>query len=295
LSDASKANTGKWLTIAAIGTTVVLWASAFVAIRAALPGYRPEHLALLRFLVASAVLAIYALATRMRMPARSDLPRILLAGLVGITGYNLALNTSEQTVSAGSASLLVNTGPIWTALIAMVVLGERLRIWGWVGIAVSFVGATIIALGEGAGISGNLGTLLVLLAALLLSSYSIIQKPLLTRYRPVEVATYAIWAGTLALLPFGSGLPAAIAAAPFEATAAVIFLGIGPAALAYVAWAIALTRLPASRAASFLYLVPAVAILIAWFWLGEIPHTLALLGGSLAIGGVVIVGVLGKR
>jgi drug/metabolite transporter (DMT)-like permease len=290
---------GKLITAAAVGTTVVLWASAFVAIRAALPGYSPAHLALLRFLVASAALTIYAVATRMPLPERRDLPRIIIAGLVGITGYNLALNTGEQSVTAGVASLLVNTGPIWTALIAMVLLGERLRLWGWVGIAVSFTGAATIVLGERGSLGGQeslgWGAGLVLIAALLLSLYSVVQKPLLQRYRPVQVATYAIWAGTLALIPFGIGLPAAVASAPIAATAAVVFLGVGPAALAYVAWAIALTRLPAGRAASFLYLVPAVAIGVAWLWLGEIPHPVALVGGALAIGGVVIVGVLGKR
>lgn len=67
---------------------------------------------MLRFLVASTVLAIYALIMRIRLPAWRDLPRIALCGLVGIAGSNLALNTGEQTVTAGAASLLVNTGPI---------------------------------------------------------------------------------------------------------------------------------------------------------------------------------------
>lgn len=286
------------ITAAAVATTVVLWASAFVAIRAALPGYSPAHLALLRFLVASAVLAMHALITHLRMPAVRDLPRIVVVGLVGVTGYNLALNSGEQSVTAGVASLLVNTGPIWTALIAMVLLGERLRAWGWVGIAVSFAGAVTIVVGERGGLDGQaplgMGALLILVAAVLLSLYSVLQKPLLAHYRPVEVVTYAIWAGTLALLPFGIGLPQAVASAPIAATAAVVFLGIGPAALAYVAWAVALTRLPAGRAASFLYLVPAVAIGVAWLWLGEVPDRVALAGGALAIGGVMIVGFLGR-
>jgi drug/metabolite transporter (DMT)-like permease len=279
----------------AIATTVVLWASAFVAIRAALPDYGPIYLAVLRFLVASAVLGIYALFSRMRLPERQDLPRIALCGLVGIAGYNLALNTGEQTVTAGAASLLANTGPIWTALLALWILGERLRVWGWVGIAISFTGAAIIAWGEQRGLGISWGAGLVLLAAIQLSLYSVFQKPLLQRYRPVEVATYAIWAGTLLLLPFAAGLPAVVAAAPLQSTLAAIFLGIGPAALAYITWAVALAQLPAARAASVLYLVPAIALLIAWLWLGEVPGALSLIGGAFAIGGVIIVATLGRQ
>lgn len=282
-------------TAAAIATTVVLWASAFVAIRAALPAYGPTYLAVLRFLVASTVLAIYALIMRIRLPAWRDLPRIALCGLVGIAGYNLALNTGEQTVTAGAASLLVNTGPIWTALLATVLLGERLRLWGWLGIVVSFAGAAVIAWGEQQGLGLSWGAGLVLLAAIQLSLYSVLQKPLLLRYRPVEVATYAIWAGTLLLLPFAFGLPAVVVAAPLSSTLAAIFLGVGPAALAYIAWAAALARLPAGRASSFLYLVPAFVLLIAWLWLGEVPGMLSLIGGGIAIGGVLIVATLGRQ
>lgn len=273
----------------ALLTTIVLWASAFVAIRIALPAYGPQHLALMRFLVASLALGAYAAATRMGLPRRADLPRIIVCGLAGITVYNLLLNTGQQTVGAGAASLLVQTSPIWTALLATLTLGERLRPWGWLGILVSFGGAALIALGEGGGLQLSAGAALVLGAAVLLSLFSVLQKPLLARYSPAAVTTYAIWAGTIGLLPFAGSLAQTVAAAPLGSTLAVVFLGLGPAALAYVAWATVLSRLPAGRAASFLYLVPATALLLAWLLLGEAPHALSLAGGALALGGVVLV------
>jgi drug/metabolite transporter (DMT)-like permease len=80
-----------------------------------------------------------------------------------------------------------------------------------------------------------------------------------------------------------------VQAAPLSATLATVYLGVFPGAIAYVAWAQALAHLPASRAASFLYVVPVVALTIAWVWLGEIPSILALLGGVLVIAGVITV------
>ena len=172
--------------------TVFFWGSAFAGIRAGLQGYSPAHLATLRFMVASLVLAIFALLTRMRLPRRQDLPSIFVQGLLGFTLYNLALNTGEQTVASGSAVLLIQTTPIWTALLATLILKERLRPWGWAGIAISFTGALIIALGKGQGLELRLGAVLILLAAVSTSTYNIFQKRMLARYRPVEVTAYAI-------------------------------------------------------------------------------------------------------
>jgi drug/metabolite transporter (DMT)-like permease len=270
-------------------TTVVMWASAFVGIRAALPAYGPYHLAVLRFITAMIVMLIAAVLLKVRMPQRRDYGRILLIGFLGMTGYNLALNTGQLDVSAGVASLLVNTGPIWTVLLAQVMLGERLPWRGYIGIAVGFAGAVAIALGPDSSISWGSGAFLVLLAALQLSLYSIIQKPLLTRYRPIEVSTYAIITGGLMLLPFGWGLPQTIANAPLAATLSAIFLGVGPAALAYGTWSVVLNNMPASRAASFQYLVPPSALIIAWLWLGEVPSITTLIGGAIALLGVIIV------
>lgn len=278
----------------ALSLTILSWASAFVAIRAALHGYNPVHLALLRYLIASLLLAIYAGATRMPLPKLRDLPAFAFIGIVGIAIYNVALNTGEISTSAGVASFLVNTAPIITALLATVFLKERLRVWGWLGILICVTGVAIIAFNTGEQIHFSSGSLSVLVAALAQSLYFIWQKPYLARYSPLQCTSYAVWTGTLALLVFSRGLANEFQTAPRAATVAVVYLGLFPAALGYVCWAYALARIPAVRAASFLYLVPAVTLGIAWFWLGEWPTWFALLGGAIAIGGVVVVNRFGK-
>jgi drug/metabolite transporter (DMT)-like permease len=279
---------------AAAAATILFWGSAFAGIRAGLHSYSPTHVALLRFLVASAVLAVYALATRMRLPARRDLPLVLLLGLLGFAFYNVALNIGELRIAAGPAALLIQTVPIWTALAATIVLRDRLRLFGWIGIAISFAGALLIALGKGGGFDLGWGAGLVVLAAISASAYNIIQKRMLDRYRPVEITTYAVWAGTLLLLPFAGGLAGQVRAAPLADTLAIVYLGVFPAAIGYVTWAYVLSRFPAAQAASFLYGVPVMAFLVGWMWLGEAPTAIDAIGGLLALGGVAVVNTLGR-
>jgi drug/metabolite transporter (DMT)-like permease len=279
---------------AAAVITIAFWGSAFAGIRAGLHSYSPAHLALLRFLAASAALAVIAVLRGIRLPALRDVPLIAVLGLLGFSFYNIALNIGEKTIAAGPAALLIQTLPIWTALAAIVFLHERLTTLGWIGIGVSFAGALLIALGKESGFALGWGAGLILLAAISASAYNILSKTMLGRYGPVHLTTYAIWAGTILLLPFSGGLVAEIRAAPLADTLAVIYLGVGPAALAYVTWAVVLSRLPASRASSMLFVVPVVAFLVGWTWLGEVPTLLDVAGGVLAMGGVAIVNTLGR-
>jgi drug/metabolite transporter (DMT)-like permease len=282
-------------TLLAALTTVVFWASAFAGIRAGLQSYAPEHVALLRYLVASLAFALYGLLTHMPLPSRRDIPGLLLCGFLGFTLYNVALNAGEVGVSAGVASLIAASGPIFTALLANIFLKERLTRWGWLGIALSFSGVAVIALGAGGEFRLEPRALLVLVAAVGQAGYFILQKSYLKRYSSLHLTAYAIWGGALLLLPFLPGLLDALPAASLNATLAVVYMGIFPGAIGYACWTYVLSRLPASVAVSFIYLVPAFAILIAWLWLGEVPPVIALLGGLFVIGGVIVVNTRGKR
>lgn len=281
-------------TLMIITFTIFFWASAFAGIRAGLDGYTPGQLALLRYLVASAVLAGYAIAVRLPLPRLRDWPGIALVGFLGFSLYNIALNIGQQTVSAGVASFIISAEVGLIAILAMIFFGERLKAVGWLGIAICFVGVCIIAIGTSDSWTISAGALWVFVATISISLYTVMQKPYLSRYTALQFTAYAIWAGTFFMLMFAPGLPQAIATAPMEATVAVIYMGIFPGAVAYVGWSYVLAHIPASRAGSLLTLIPAVALFVAWVWLGEIPPLIGLVGGVVVVTGVILVNTIGR-
>ncbi len=275
--------------LAALAATVVLWASAYAGIRVGLVEYGPGQVALFRLLTASVVLALYALVTRMRLPEIRDLPAVLLLGFLAFTVYHAALNFGERTVGAGAAGVLIATAPVITALLAAAILRERLRPLGRVGMALSFAGAVLISLDEGGGFSLDPGASLILLSAVCVSVYFVFQKPYLRKYGALAFTTYAVWAGTIFALVYLPGLVAQVEAASVGTTLTLVYLGVFPTAVAYVTYAYAFSRMDASVAASFLYLVPVLAYLIAWAWIGETPSLLSVVGGVIVLAGVFMV------
>jgi len=273
----------------AIGIVTILWASSFAGIRAGLQAYSPGALVVFRFLVASATLLAWVLLRQhIRLPRRADLPLIILGSFIGITVYHISLAYGEQTVTAASASFIIGAVPIFTAILATLTLKEKLGIRQWAGIGISFFGIGLISLGEAGHLKLETGALVILLAAVCTSVYFIIQKRLLRYYTPLEVTCYAFWAGTVGILVFVPNLIAELPKAPIGPTLAIVYLGVFPAAIAYVVWNFVFSRTTASIATSFMYLNPIVATIIAWLWLGEVPSALAGIGGLVALGGVII-------
>jgi drug/metabolite transporter (DMT)-like permease len=279
--------------------TVLIWGSSFAAIRVGLQGgYSAGHLILIRYLIASGLFAVYALwpGVKFRLPKKEDLLRIMILGWIGISIYHIGVTFGERTISAGTAGMLIGSGPIFTSLLAMFVLKERLGKWGWGGLMIGFAGIFIITLGtSGASLKISKEAFFILVAALATSVMFVFQKSLYIRYTSMELTAYFTWAGTLPFLLFFPGVLQDIHQASIEASLSAIYIGIFPTAIGYATWAIALAAGKASSVSSMLYLEPIVAIVVAWFWIHEWPNTLSIIGGIIAISGVIMVNIKGKE
>ena len=276
---------------AALGLALLFWAAAFPLTRIALAAYRPGELAFARYALATLLLLGYCAAVRAPLPRRGEILPLALTGLLCGTAYQLGFNFGMRSVASGPAAVLVDTVPIFTALLGYFFLRERLGWRSLLGIALGFAGTVLIALGESGVVRFVLepGVAYLLLASLAFSLGSVLQKPLLARLPAVPVTAYYFVAATLGLAGFAPGLRSSVGLAPAGANWALLGLAVFPAAFSFAFWSYALAQLPVARVAGALYLVPVLTFPIAWLWLGELPAALSCGGGALALACVLLV------
>jgi drug/metabolite transporter (DMT)-like permease len=273
----------------AIGVTLLSWASAFVVIRGVGDSLSPGSLALARLLVGTLALGLFQLRRPWVRPTGREWLFLAGFGVLWFGFYNVALNFAEQTLDAGTASMVVNVGPILLALGAALFLGEALHRWVVIGAAVSFAGVLLIGLQSGAGgLDDTVGVIAAVLAAVVYTGGVLFQKPLLRRLPAAQVTFLGAAMGAVVCLPFTPALVSDLGTAPTSAIVGAVYLGLVPTAIAFSTWAYALQRMPAARLGLTTYLVPPIAILLALLAFAEVPGPIAILGGVLCLGGVAL-------
>ena len=277
------------LALAAALTTVVLWASAFVGIRAAGRALSPGSLALARLVVGTVALGILLLVRRQPLARRADIPGLLACGILWFGAYNLLLNWAEQTVDAGTAAMLVNTGPVFIAILSGLFLHEGFPRRLVVGCVIGFGGAATIGYATSThGFNAGFGAVLCVVAALVYAGGVTAEKPLLSRNSALTVTWLACAIGMVVCLPFAPQLAHDLTRADAGSIAWAVYLGVFPTAIGFSFWGYALARTSGGRMGAMGYLVPPVAILLGWVLLGAVPPVLALLGGVLCLAGVAV-------
>ncbi|MFG1624117.1 DMT family transporter [Kribbella sp. NPDC049227] len=276
------------LAAGAAAVTVVLWASAFVAIRHVGQEISAGALSLGRLLVGSVLLGVFVFTRPRRWPAKGDWKLLLVCGLLWFGLYNLALNEAERRLDAGTTAMLVNIGPLLVALLAGVLLHEGFPRQLVIGSVAAFGGVVLIGLSSSSGSAETRGVLLCLVAAAAYAIAVVSQKPLLSRLPALEVTWLSCVIGAIACLPFAPTLVRETADARPSTIWWIVFLGAFPTAIAFTTWAYALARTTAGRMGATTYLVPPLTIFLGWLLLDESPAPLAYLGGVLCLIGVAI-------
>jgi drug/metabolite transporter (DMT)-like permease len=281
-----------WLPLAAVTVTLVLWASAFVAIRHLGKDFEPGSLSLGRLLVGAVALGAVA-APKLKAVPRLRLREwasVVAIGVLWFGIYNVALNEGEHHVDAGTASMLLQVSPILIAVLATIFLSERFTTYLAVGLALAFAGVALIGTADtGSGGSRDiLGVVLCLVSAAVYSISVILQKPLVTRLPALHITWLACTVGAVACLPFVGQLVDDTRNAPTASILWVVYLGVFPTAIAFTTYAYALRHMSASSLGVTTYLVPPITIVMGLVFLSETPPTIAYAGGVLALLGVAV-------
>lgn len=278
-----------WLPLAAVATTLVLWASAFVGIRHLGESVPPGALSLSRLIVMAIALLALMRGRLPRLPTKREWPLIVAGGASWFGVYNLALNESERRIDAATAALIVQIGPLLVALLATFFLGERLTTWLLIGMGVGFTGVVIIGRASSQGDNGDLvGVLLSVVAALTFAVGVLTQKKLLPRMGALDLTFWYAVVGAVVCLPWAGQTVSVLGDASADTLWWILYLGVFPSAIAFTTWAFALSHADAGKFAQSTFLVPFITALMAWFLLDEVPPALAFLGGGLCIAGVLL-------
>lgn len=263
--------------------TILFWSLAYVLTKLALGYFSAFSLGFLRYFVASCTLLIVAMLTRMKLPHKRDLPLFILAGALGFFFYMIAFNLGQKTVTAATGSIVISTVPVLTALIARGFYKEKISYLQGVAIAIEFAGVAVLTLMNGV-LSINIGLVWLLLAALALSLYNLLQRRLTKTYSALQTSTFSIFSGTILLAVF---LPASIeemANAPIIQWFYLAILGIFSSAIAYVSWSWAFAKAKkTSQVSNYMFITPFLTSVFGYILADEVPEPSTLIGGGIII------------
>ena len=268
--------------------TIVFWSLAYVLTRLALQYFTPFSLGFLRYLIASCTLLIVAKMTKMKLPHIKDIPYFILAGALGFFIYMITFNQGQKTVTASTASIVISTVPVLTALISRIVYKEKLSYLKWLATAIEFAGVAVLTLMNGI-LSINIGLLWLFLAAVALSLYNLLQRKLTKKYTALQASAFSIFFGTILLAIF---LPVSVKEclnAPAIQWFYLVILGVCSSAIAYVAWSRAFAKAKqTSQVSNYMFITPFLTSVLGFIMIGEIPEPSTLVGGVIILLGVFI-------
>ncbi len=278
--------------LALVGS-MLLFAASYTMTKVALVDLGPMTLGAVRFLLATAVIAaVISIRRGWQRPTRDDARTLAVGGLLGVTAYFALENLGVHWATATDATLLAVAIPAIIAVCDVLANGAVIARRGWLGIAVTMVGAGFIVFGAPisteAGPRRLWGALLILLAGVAWAFYTFATRDVATRYSSWTTVLWQDGAGALAFIPL------ALLEAPgwhrptrmVPTLAAVLALTLLCSVLAMVLYAIAVRQLPTALVAASINLEPIFGLLIAVVVLGERVSPAQMLGGVVVVCGV---------
>jgi drug/metabolite transporter (DMT)-like permease len=271
----------------------LIWGINVIVVKAALDVFSPLEFNAFRFAIGGVIIALVARRLGRRTPDRADWGRLAALGILGNAVYQVAFIEGLDHTRAGNASLIMGTGPIYTALFSHLRGHERVRARDAAGILMSILGLGSVVLGSGkeVGFGGGLGgDLLILFATICWSAYTVGNKPLVDRYGAITATgwTMAIGAVPIVLLGAPAALRHDLAAVPLAGWGAIAYSSVFALVLAFLFWYRGVEKLGSTRTATYSNFQPVIVLLIAWPLLHETPTLWQILGAGGIFSGIYL-------
>ena len=274
--------------------TILFWSLAYVLTRMALQYFTAFSLGFLRYATASLALLVIILLKHIKAPKMIDIPWFILSGLSGFFLYMITFNKGCETVTAATSSVIIATVPVLTAVFARIISQERMRGIQWGATAIEFLGVIVLTV-LGKSISIGHGIVWLLLAAVALSAYNLLQRKLTRTYSGMQASAHSIFVGTVMLAVF---MPDAVEQAQNAPPVQLLYigiLGVFSSAVAYVTWAQAMKKAASTSSVSnYMFITPFLTTLLGFLLAGERPDFPTVAGGAVIMFGLMLFNFGGK-
>ncbi|MEW8971848.1 MAG: DMT family transporter [Mesobacillus sp.] len=275
--------------------SISFWGVSFVSAKAVLQKLDPFSLLVFRFGIGALFLFVILLLSRERLRiSLGYLPHLVVLGILGVFVHQVLQATALLTINASSAGWLISFSPIFTVLLSILFLHEKMDVKKAIGMLIAITGVFIVTTtrsGHSFEFAMNIGFILMILSTLNWAVYSILLKRLQIPYPALVVTFYMSLIGFLLTIPFlirnrgWESLPMLTQ----TDWAHLLFLAIFVSGIGYWYWGKALEVLDASKVTMFIYLEPLVTLIAAIFLLHEKFILISAIGGIIIIIGVAIV------
>jgi drug/metabolite transporter (DMT)-like permease len=275
-------------------TAALLWGINYVAVKSVLNEIPENNFLLIRFTITVVLLLLYlAIFGDGFQVQRSDIIKILLLGILGVGVYNIFWTIGIHLTTASNAALIVSTSPLFTQLYMQFVNKEKISIKRWAFTFLAFCGIFLM-ISKSPGASFNFGSqfftgnILIFIGALLFAAYTIFAKPLLQHYSPVKLNALAMVSGLPLLIVYCTlSDPLVISAITGMTFLKMFYIIVFGTVAAYISWYTGIKKAGPIKVILFHYIVPVSSMLLGALFLGESVNLAQILGGILALGGII--------
>jgi drug/metabolite transporter (DMT)-like permease len=272
--------------------TMLIWGTSAVIMRMTALDLLPENALALRYGVLVCMVLPGLLYTGGWRIARADWPRLMLTtlGMFGSTWFTMQ---GFARVAAGLGTVVSMVEPIIIALLAWAILREPLSTRLWLGLLVSLIGAAVLFWPDLSASAATpvdaLGVLFLLAAPTCWAVFTIVGKPLLSRYSGFSVTGCAtLLSAPLVLLLASKPTAVLLLTTTARSWAQIVYLATFHSLVAALLWNYGTRHLPGAALGSFLYLLPVIAVAAGYLILGEPITPWLVAGGAIMLAGVVV-------
>jgi len=217
--------------------------------------------------------------------------------LFNVVFPNIFQNYGMQSVGSGVTSIIQGSGPIFTLILAMIFLGERMNRQQMMGVALAFIGSFLLVTGGRPVMDGStIGKILILLSAVSYAISGVLAKKLLKKMFAAEIVfkSFLVGGTLLALMAIFIEGGDEFTTIGFISWQHILFLALLPTCVAYIFWYRAMMFLPLSKLSITVFLIPVMAVVFSFAFLGELLEPFHVVTGAMVIVGVVVAQIGGR-